>query len=200
MNIKSIIFPVWARKRRMPHLQTAWRTLLLAGVLLPLLQGCSSNQAGGARTFKSPEEAVDALTRAVRAGDTSQLLAIVGPEGEEIISSGDEVADRQRRAKFLALYDQKHSLVSDGSKSSTLVVGNDDWPLPVPIVWRNGSWVFDSAAGKEEILNRRIGENELSAIARTAAPPHGAIAARRIPRRTHPPQLLPQAARGSRDR
>jgi hypothetical protein len=107
---------------------------------------------------------VDALTRALRAGDTSQLLVIVGPEGEEIISSGDEVADRQRRQKFLALYDEKHSLVKDGPESSTLVVGKDDWPLPVPIVRRNGAWVFDSEAGKEEILNRRIGENELSAI------------------------------------
>jgi hypothetical protein len=147
----------------MPHLQAAWRSLLITGVLLPLLQGCTCKQPGGAPGFKSPEEAVDALTRAVRAGDTSQLLAIVGPEGEEIISSGDEVADRQRRAKFLALYDQKHSLVNDGLKA-ILVVGNDNWPLPVPIVRRNDSWVFDSEAGKEEILNRRIGENELSAI------------------------------------
>jgi len=146
----------------MPHLQTLWHTLFLTGIVLPLLQGCAS--PGGAKTFGSPQEAVDSLTRILRTGDSNQLLAVVGPDGEEIISSGDEVSDQVRRAKFLSLYDQKHSLVKNGPNSVTLVVGNDDWPLPVPIVMRNGSWVFDSEAGKEEILNRRIGENELSAI------------------------------------
>src|SRR4051794_41042255 len=157
MNIKS---PFLSSKFRIPRLSTALRTCILAAILLPLLQGCASTQPDGARSFATAKDAVDALTGALRAHDKAQLLAIVGPGGEDIISSGDEVADRARGEKFLALYDQKHALAPDGPDSMTLEVGNDNWPLPVPIVFKNGSWSFDSEAGKEEILNRRIGENE----------------------------------------
>jgi hypothetical protein len=88
----------------------------------------------------------------------------MGSEGEQIASSGDEVADRQRREKFLALYDQKHELVKEGGDRLTLVVGKNDWPFPVPIVREKSKWHFDTESGLEEILNRRIGENELSTI------------------------------------
>jgi hypothetical protein len=88
----------------------------------------------------------------------------MGPEGEQIVSSGDEVNDRQRRQKFLELYDQHHELVSEDPDRRTLVVGDSDWPFPIPIVKQGNKWVFDAAAGREEILNRRIGENELSAV------------------------------------
>lgn len=161
MNIKS---PLLTPKLRMPGHATALRTCILAAILLPLLQGCASTQPDGARSFATAKDAVDALTGALRAHDKAQLLAILGPNGEDIISSGDEVADRARAEKFLALYDQKHALAPDGPNSMTLEVGNDNWPLPIPIVFKNGSWSFDSEAGKEEILNRRIGENELSVI------------------------------------
>ena len=101
-----------------------WRSPLLAGVVLTaLVTGCSSQ--GNARGFKSPDEAVQTLTKVVRAGDTPQVLSIIGPEGEDIISSGDEVADRQRRERFLELYDQKHLLVPEAEDRQTLVVGND---------------------------------------------------------------------------
>jgi hypothetical protein len=164
MSIMADHSPVSTVKRRILNYRAASRILLLAGILWPLLQGCASTQPDGARKFGSPAEAVDSLAGALRAHDKAQLLAIIGPAGEDIISSGDEVADRQRGDKFLALYDQKHSLVPDGPQSTTLEVGNDKWPLPIPIVWKNGGWSFDAEAGKEEILNRRIGENELSAI------------------------------------
>jgi len=138
-------------------------TLAILCVTLALTQGCAKDRVEP-QTFASAEEAVTALTSALRANSTETLLAIVGTEGQEIVSSGDEVADRQGRQKFLALYDEKHSLVSDGEDSKTLVIGNSDWPFPVPIVRESQKWAFDAEAGKEEILNRRIGRNELSAI------------------------------------
>jgi hypothetical protein len=117
-----------------------------------------------ATPFKSPDDAVNALATALRANDTAKLLAILGPGGQDILSSGDDVADEQRRLKFLGLYDQKHALTDEGADHKTLVVGNDDWPLPIPLVKQGDEWRFDSQAAKEEILNRRIGQNELSAI------------------------------------
>jgi hypothetical protein len=140
------------------------RACFLAAMLLPLLQGCAATQPDGAQSFATAKDAADALTGALRAHDKAKLLAIVGPNGQDIISSGDEVADRARGEKFLALYDQKHALAPDGPNTMILEVGDDNWPLPVPIVFKNGAWSFDSEAGKEEILNRRIGENELSVI------------------------------------
>ena len=135
---------------------------LTAGLMLILMTGCAEKSEP--RTFASSDEAVQTLIRVIRAGDTSQVLSIMGSDAKEIISSGDKVADVQRRQKFLELYDQKHSLVADGPQQRTLVIGEDDWPFPIPIVRRADGWSFDTAAGKEEILNRRIGENELSAI------------------------------------
>jgi hypothetical protein len=136
-------------------------------VALLLLQGCAQHDQGAARTFGSPDDAVATLASALRANDTAQIEAILGSEAGQITSSGDEVADRQRRQKFLALYDQKHFLTSDGDDRKTLVVGKDDWPFPVPIVrdgQSNHKWYFDTDAGLDEILSRRIGDNELSAI------------------------------------
>jgi hypothetical protein len=114
--------------------------------------------------FASPEEAEQALVGALRTGDTQRLLSIFGSEGEEIIFSGDEVSDRQRYQKLLSAYEEKHSLQVDNEDSRTMVVGKDEWPFPIPIVREEGTWAFDAEAGKEEILNRRIGQNELSAI------------------------------------
>jgi hypothetical protein len=140
--------------------------LVLAALLL--LPGCAQHdQQATSRTFGSPDDAVATLASALRANDTSQIEAILGSEAGQIISSGDEVADRQRRQKFLALYDQKHVLAGDADDRKTLVVGKDEWPFPVPIVRDEQSrhkWYFDTDAGLDEILSRRIGDNELSAI------------------------------------
>jgi hypothetical protein len=172
MNISRPSSPQSFRDRRARRALPSLLVLCLAGLLVSLLQSCSSNSnqtgAGGAggepQSFTSPDEAVNALTRALRADDTPRLLSIMGSQGDDIVSSGDDVSDRQRRQKFLKLYDEKHSLENQGSDSVTLVVGSSDWPFPVPIVHRGSSWVFDSEAGREEIINRRIGENELSSI------------------------------------
>jgi hypothetical protein len=124
------------------------------------LYGCAREPQG----FASPEEAVKALTDAVRSDSTERLTAILGSEGKPILSSGDDVADRNGRREFLALFDQKHSLADDDADGKTLIVGNSDWPFPIPIVKDGQKWVFDTAEGREEILDRRIGKNELSTI------------------------------------
>lgn len=115
------------------------------------------------KTYATPDAAAAALADAVRAKSVDQLLAIVGPGASSWLFSGDLVADANDWKKFLAAYDEKHSLDTKGDKS-TLNVGVDDWPFPAPIVNRNGKWAFDAAAGREEILNRRVGRNELDAM------------------------------------
>jgi hypothetical protein len=116
------------------------------------------------KSFASPEEAVNALVVAVKADNKKEMLAILGPVGKELISSGDEVADKEGREKFLKAYDEMNTLEKESADKIVLHVGTDNWPLPIPIVKKNNTWVFDTKAGKEEILNRRIGRNELNVI------------------------------------
>lgn len=116
------------------------------------------------KSFASPEEAVNALVAAIRAEDKKEILAIFGRGGKELISSGDEVADKVGRGKFLNAYDEMNKLEKESADKIVLHVGTDDWPLPIPIVKKDNTWVFDTKAGKEEILNRRIGRNELNVI------------------------------------
>jgi Protein of unknown function (DUF2950) len=121
-------------------------------------------QAGGQKTFSTSKEALDALIQASRDDNSAELQAILGPNSEQILSSGDEVADKKARDWFLTNFDAKHSLVESAPHQLTLNVGKEDWPLPIPLTHANGKWYWDGAAGREEILYRRIGHNELSAI------------------------------------
>jgi hypothetical protein len=114
-------------------------------------------------SYDSPEVAVEGLLSAVRSGDPKMIIQVLGPEGREIASSGDPVADKAARERFISAYDEAHEL-KQGDTRATLVIGKDDFPFPIPLVGSNGSWRFDTAAGLEEILDRRIGENEISAI------------------------------------
>ena len=116
------------------------------------------------QTFKTPEEAATVLANAAKSGDSKSIVTVLGPDGEDIVSSGDEVADAATRAKFIAAYDAKHTIAMEGDSKAIMVVGPDDFPLPIPLVRKDGLWRFDTAAGREEILFRRIGENELDAI------------------------------------
>jgi hypothetical protein len=116
------------------------------------------------KTFKSPEEAVKSLMDAAKSNDTKGLLAVFGPAGKEIISSGDEVADKAGRENFIKDYEEKSRLEKETDTKVTLVVGSREWPFPIPIVKKGETWVFDTKAGKEELLNRRIGRNELNTI------------------------------------
>jgi hypothetical protein len=115
------------------------------------------------KSFATPEEAVKAAVAAARNNDEKELLAIYGPQAKELLSSGDAVADKQRRERFLAAYDEKVSIASEG-ESRIVKVGKSEWPYPIPLVKKSEGWVFDTDKGREEILNRRIGQNELDAI------------------------------------
>jgi hypothetical protein len=108
---------------------------------------------------------VKAFIAAARAGDQTQLLAVLGPNAKDLIDSGDPVADKKGLEGFLKSYDTKHSLTVTAPGYITLVVGANDWPMPIPLVRDGTSWYFDSAQGRDEIVNRRVGENELGAIA-----------------------------------
>jgi len=115
------------------------------------------------KTFPSAEEAVKALVTAIKISDEKELQAIFGPSGEVLFSSGDPVADRQGRERFLTQYEVKNSFLSRKDRV-ILLLGNDEWPFPIPVVKHGKKWFFDTAKGKEEILSRRIGENELNTI------------------------------------
>jgi hypothetical protein len=121
-------------------------------------------QAPGQKTFDTSTEAVDAFIQAAREGNAAALQAMLGPDSEQILSSGDAVADKHVRDQFVSEYDVKHSLAKSGPHQMTLIVGKNDWPSPIPLVNRNDKWYWDGAAGKDEIRYRRIGRNELSAI------------------------------------
>ena len=120
--------------------------------------------ASAQQSFKSAEEAADALVSAARAGDRKAVLTVLGRDGADIVSSGDAVADTATRQLFLAAYDAKHQVVMDGNDRAIMVVGQEEFPFPIPLVRKGDAWRFDSAAGRLEILYRRIGRNELDAI------------------------------------
>jgi hypothetical protein len=144
-----------------------WQRIhLIFGAVFAVFIGLAANcfaATAQQKSFASAAEAVKAAVAAAKSNDDKELLAIFGAQAKELISSGDPVADKQRRAEFLKAYDEKNSLVTEGD-NTILVIGNNAWPFPIPLVKKGESWVFDTAKGKEEILNRRIGENELYTI------------------------------------
>lgn len=145
--------------------EVALPTVFLLITALPLLVPARSPaQDTGQKTFENPQQAVDALMTATRNNDIPALNAVLGPDASTLISSGDETQDKNDRANFVSLYDARHRLVSAGSGKLTLVVGKNQWPLPIPLVKSNGKWSFDSADGAKQLLYRRIGANELAAI------------------------------------
>ncbi|HYC25352.1 MAG TPA: DUF2950 domain-containing protein [Roseiarcus sp.] len=113
--------------------------------------------------YPTVEAAVDALVATAKSGDEKAALVVLGPNGEDIISSGDKVSDDAVRARFVKSYDAKHEIKTEGDKA-TLIIGENDYPFPIPLVRRAGKWSFDTDAGRIEILARRIGHNELDAI------------------------------------
>ncbi|MEN6373938.1 MAG: DUF2950 domain-containing protein [Smithella sp.] len=128
---------------------------------LPLLAATSVK---GQQSFSSAEDAASALAAAVKSGNKSEIITILGPGSTKIVSSGDEVADKEGLERFNRLYEEKHLIESAAGNKSILVLGNDDFPFPVPLVKKENKWHFDARAGRDEILNRRIGRNELEVI------------------------------------
>ncbi|MGA7461126.1 MAG: DUF2950 family protein [Candidatus Korobacteraceae bacterium] len=148
---------------------TVWKKLawVLASVvaLLVLLAyaGLSFAQGSEAKTFSSPAEASNALFNAVQRNDEQALESILGA-GKELCSSGDEVEDRLERERFSQKYEEMHRLVREADGSTVLYVGAENWPFPVPLLSSHRAWYFDPKAGKQEILFREVGENEITAI------------------------------------
>lgn len=126
----------------------------------PVLRAAEPTQ----KTFASPDAGVAALVAAVKANDQPALRAILGAHGEKLIHSGDPVADARRRAAFVAAYERAHEIEMKNDAQATLVIGKDQWPMPIPLVKAADGWYFDTKKGEREILDRRIGRNELSTI------------------------------------
>jgi hypothetical protein len=120
--------------------------------------------ANAQQVFNTPDEAASALVKAAKADDVKSLVTILGPGGQDIISSGDAVADVATREKFVATYESKHQVTLVDGNKAILVMGQQDYPFPIPLVRKDGQWRFDTAAGREEILFRRIGRNELDVV------------------------------------
>lgn len=141
--------------------QTLRRALTTAGLLFAF--SAAHAEEVDPQTFASPESAGKALAAAAREDD-GKLTAIFGPNTGDLLSSGDPVADRRRRERFVAAYEKKHGWVPAAGDEMILNVGEKDWPFPIPLVDTKDGWRFDTKRGAEEILNRRIGRNELGAI------------------------------------
>jgi hypothetical protein len=141
----------------MPTFRTLALSLAMAGF--------ASLAAAAGTTFDTPEAAVTALVAALKADDLAALRGIFGPQGGKLVSSGDPVADDRSRDTFVAAYAEASKIVPEGDSRAVLEIGKDAWPMPIPLLKSAaGRWSFDTAAGEKEILARRIGRNELSAI------------------------------------
>ena len=130
---------------------------------MAVLWNVTGTGAASQRYFATPEDAVKALAEAVKSNDTAALDQIFGPARKEVLSN-DEVQHAAALEAFTKHLQEKTNLVKENDSTVMLHVGNEDWPFPIPIVKRDNQWFFDTEAGKEEILNRRIGENELTAM------------------------------------
>jgi len=135
-------------------------TFLMMIASFAVLSGCSSKP----QNFDSPEAAATALVEAAKADGNGALLKVLGKEGKSLVDSGDEVADKNARERFVARYAEGNSLDKSVPEFVTLEVGEDKWPFPVPIISEGGKWHFDTSTGVDELINRRVGENELDTI------------------------------------
>jgi Protein of unknown function (DUF2950) len=147
--------PVWYRRL----------TMMLVLCLLSMgAVGVAMGAAARQKSFPTPEEGVQALLEAAQKHDQTTLLAILGPEAKSLVSTGDPVSDRESSERFAKSYEEAHTLVPSGDTKVVLQIGKDEWPFPIPLIKGSAGWRFDTQAGKEELLNRRIGRNELDVI------------------------------------
>ncbi len=164
--------PMISDKQIRSKIKVAASALLIAATFCTLGLAANANpapqskQEPAQKAFTTPEEAAQALIQATGSYDVPALLEILGPDAKDLVSSEDPVGDKRRSVEFAALGKEKQSVNLDPNNSdrATLSVGNEDWPFPIPMVKRNGQWYFNSKAGRQEILYRRVGENELDAI------------------------------------
>jgi hypothetical protein len=136
----------------------------VAILVVACFSGASAAQQLGQKTFSSAEEASNALVKAAQSNDEKAMLDILGADGKQIVSSGDEAEDAENRTNFVEKYQEMHRLVKEANGTIVLYIGAKNWPTPIPLVNKGGSWYFDTEAGKKEILYRRVGRNEMSTI------------------------------------
>ena len=141
-------------------------SLTIASVVIATLMTSHAAAQAAQNTFDSPQAAAEALVKATEKFDVPSLLQILGPASRDLVVSDDPVVDKTRAADFARLAGEKQQVNVDpkNPNRAELVVGNSEWPLPIPLIERNGKWSFDTISGRREILLRRIGENELDAI------------------------------------
>jgi Protein of unknown function (DUF2950) len=147
--------PVWYRHLTM---------MLVLGLLSMGAVGVAMGASAKQKSFPTPEEGVQALLEAAQRHDQTTLLAVLGPEAKSLVSTGDPVSDRASNERFVKAYEEAHTLVQSGDTKVVLQIGKDEWPFPIPLIKDSAGWRFDTQAGKEELLNRRIGRNELDVI------------------------------------
>ncbi len=145
-----------------------WANLPKLAAVAILVTGCfptrSVAQQQGQKTFSSAEDASKALVAATQGNDENAIRDILGSDGKQIVSSGDDAEDTAERANFVQKYQTMHRLVREPDGTTTLYIGAENWPTPIPLVKKGSSWYFDTEAGKKEILYRRVGQNEISTI------------------------------------
>lgn len=151
---------------RMPRLKLAGKIAGIAAVAAGMSATAFqlNAQQVGQETFSSAGHATKALISAMKSDDEPKLLKILGPDAKEIVSSGDAAQDKSNRQEFIGRYDQMHRLVNEPDGKTTLYIGAENWPTPIPLVHKGSAWYFDTPSGKQEILYRRVGRNELAVI------------------------------------
>ena len=117
-----------------------------------------------AQSFPTPDDAAKALLEAARSDARGQIIALFGSHGADLLSSGDDIEDKNNRSDFVTLAQEKMAVEKIGEDRAIVHVGNTDWPFPIPLVKKGDSWEFDAEQGRQEILNRRIGRNELNTL------------------------------------
>jgi len=130
----------------------------------PASTASTEAKSAEAQNFPTPDDAAKALLEAARSDDRKQIIALFGSHDADLLSSGDEVEDKNNRSEFVTLAQEKMTVEKIGEDRAIVHVGNTDWPFPIPLVKNSNSWRFDTEQGRQEILNRRIGRNELSAL------------------------------------
>jgi hypothetical protein len=156
---------MWITKPNFEKLQLADLLKIAAlATLFACFPAGSSAQQKGQKTFSSPEEASKAFVAAAQNNDETGILEILGPNATQIVSSGDPTEDAESRGNFVRKYQEMHRFVKEPDDSVTLYIGAENWPTPIPLAIKDHLWFFDTELGSKEILFRRIGRNELSAI------------------------------------
>ena len=148
------------------RMRQGWAGAMAVLIAIALLYACSTKVESlqGTQMFASPQQAVAGLLASVQNNNDAGLLAILGPGAADLISSGDQVADRNARERFCKAYADKNGIEMQSADRAILLVGSKNYPFPIPLVRQDEKWRFDTPAGREEILNRRIGRNELHTI------------------------------------